>query len=266
MIKFFRNIRKTFINEGKTTKYIKYAIGEIVLVVIGILIALQINNWNEISKEKQLEALYLKNMLNDLKDQKNSIETQIDYEKSFFKASNTIIKNYQQDNTLKIDSMFFKHATILASRKTFIITDPTYTDLISSGNINVLKNVEFKKRLINYYQELKRIEKVIHNNNALLVDQNYLFNYNKIGYWYEPNIIEYDSTNNILDEGITIQNYQTELQDLSKKQLLKGENKLVFMNAIYLRNTIALGNFEFLKEIQYSTQSLITDLKKLNND
>ncbi len=46
MIKFFRNIRQNLLNEGKTTKYLKYAIGEIVLVVIGILIALQINNWN----------------------------------------------------------------------------------------------------------------------------------------------------------------------------------------------------------------------------
>jgi hypothetical protein len=46
MIKLFRNIRKNLLNEGKTTKYLKYAIGEIVLVVIGILIALSINNWN----------------------------------------------------------------------------------------------------------------------------------------------------------------------------------------------------------------------------
>ena len=47
MIKFFRKIRKNLLNEGKATKYFKYAIGEIILVVIGILIALRINNWNE---------------------------------------------------------------------------------------------------------------------------------------------------------------------------------------------------------------------------
>lgn len=50
MIKFFRNIRKSLLNEGKTSKYLKYALGEIVLVVIGILIALQISNWNEQKK------------------------------------------------------------------------------------------------------------------------------------------------------------------------------------------------------------------------
>ena len=47
MIKFFRHIRQNLIMENKTGKYLKYAVGEIVLVVIGILIALQVNNWNE---------------------------------------------------------------------------------------------------------------------------------------------------------------------------------------------------------------------------
>ena len=59
MIKFFRQIRQNLIMENKTGKYLKYAIGEIVLVVIGILIALQINNWNENRKEKQQEKAIL---------------------------------------------------------------------------------------------------------------------------------------------------------------------------------------------------------------
>ena len=50
MIKFFRKIRCDLIEKNKTRKYLKYAIGEIVLVVIGILISLQINNWNENQK------------------------------------------------------------------------------------------------------------------------------------------------------------------------------------------------------------------------
>ena len=53
MIKFFRQIRKTLINQNNMGKYFKYAIGEILLVVIGILIALQINIWNEQKKEQK---------------------------------------------------------------------------------------------------------------------------------------------------------------------------------------------------------------------
>ena len=64
MIKFFRKIRQNLLLENKTAKYFKYAIGEIVLVVIGILIALQINNWNEWDKESK-------------KEQKNSFKLKI---------------------------------------------------------------------------------------------------------------------------------------------------------------------------------------------
>ena len=60
MIKFFRNIRQTLIMENKTSKYLKYAIGEIVLVVLGILIALSINNWNEERKATNKEEFFLK--------------------------------------------------------------------------------------------------------------------------------------------------------------------------------------------------------------
>ena len=59
MIKFFRKIRQNLLSEGKTGKYLKYAFGEIVLVVIGILIALQINNWNEQRKERIQEKILI---------------------------------------------------------------------------------------------------------------------------------------------------------------------------------------------------------------
>ena len=55
MIKFFRKIRYDLMEKNKTGKYLKYAIGEIILVVIGILIALQINNWNEDRKRRAIE-------------------------------------------------------------------------------------------------------------------------------------------------------------------------------------------------------------------
>ncbi|MDG5492811.1 DUF6090 family protein [Psychroserpens sp. SPM9] len=66
MIKFFRKIRLNLLSEGNTSKYFKYAIGEIILVVIGILIALQINNWNDIRKEKNELKQYLAKISNNI--------------------------------------------------------------------------------------------------------------------------------------------------------------------------------------------------------
>ncbi len=58
MLKFFRKIRQKLIEEDNIRKYLLYAIGEIILVVIGILIALQVNNWNEKRKANQLASYY----------------------------------------------------------------------------------------------------------------------------------------------------------------------------------------------------------------
>ncbi|MET6992058.1 DUF6090 family protein [Sediminicola arcticus] len=66
MIKFFRKIRQNLISKGKTGKYLKYAVGEIILVVIGILIALQLNNWNESIKKKAEIKNVLVALRNDL--------------------------------------------------------------------------------------------------------------------------------------------------------------------------------------------------------
>jgi hypothetical protein len=65
MIKFFRKIRQNLLSEGQTGKYLKYAIGEIILVVIGILIALQLNDWNDSQKQLKLENEYYCRLLED---------------------------------------------------------------------------------------------------------------------------------------------------------------------------------------------------------
>mgnify|MGYP000188649675 CR=1 FL=1 len=78
MIKFFRKIRYNLMNENKTGKYFKYAIGEIILVVIGILIALSINNWNEGRKNDRKEALLIKNIIEDLNSDTAHINQALD--------------------------------------------------------------------------------------------------------------------------------------------------------------------------------------------
>jgi hypothetical protein len=240
-----------------------YALGEIVLVVIGILIALSINNWNETNKESKVEQNYLVNILNDLKDQNTSLEIQMANEKSYFEATSKLLKGYEANKDLVLDSTFFKTGSFLTARKTFVITDPTYTDLISSGNIILIKDIDFKNKLIEFYQELERIEKVIQNNNSFHVDQNYLSTYVKNGYYYQSDYISTYGNTTDIDEKMIIPSYETELQEISKKILSRDENKLTFINAIHMRHRIAVGHYILLKNIQVTTLALIKELEDL---
>ena len=109
MIKFFRHIRKSLIEQNKTGKYFKYAIGEIILVVIGILIALQINNWNESRKALQEEKDTIASL--KLEFQKNLIdlESNIGAIEAFINAGNVLLEhtgpNYKIGTLKNVDSL-----------------------------------------------------------------------------------------------------------------------------------------------------------------
>jgi hypothetical protein len=104
MIKFFRRIRKQLADDNKPLKYARYAIGEIALVVIGILIALSINNWNEDRKSKEMEhkmlkELYSTNVLN-IKDLERGIEMTSEAKKSCDLLIAHLTKNLDYNDSL----------------------------------------------------------------------------------------------------------------------------------------------------------------------
>ena len=100
MIKFFRKIRQNLLSEGKTGKYLKYAIGEIVLVVIGILIALQINNWNEQSKAKKSADIQLSQLYQNISDHLSLLKTLNEVVKNNLVSNQNLSEQFQQINPL----------------------------------------------------------------------------------------------------------------------------------------------------------------------
>jgi hypothetical protein len=93
MIKFFRKIRQNLLMENKTGKYLKYALGEIVLVVIGILIALSINNWNETRKDQQELRNILQNIATDMRVDALNLKDNLEYAKEENKRIKTFLNN-----------------------------------------------------------------------------------------------------------------------------------------------------------------------------
>ena len=147
MLKFFRKIRHNLLSEGKTTKYFKYAIGEIILVVIGILIALQINNWNEDKSQKDELKKALAQILNDLKQDKVQLTG---FQKSDTKRFNYLTKLANKEyNTVGLDSVFL----ILDNYFYFYKSNNSYSGLKSSGLFASMANHELKNDITSYYEQ-----------------------------------------------------------------------------------------------------------------
>ena len=97
MIKFFRKIRQQLLTENKFNKYILYAIGEIILVVIGILIALQINNWNEDRKAAIFEKKLLADIVPFIENNIWQLETSITHSKKYIKSAEIILDHIEEN-------------------------------------------------------------------------------------------------------------------------------------------------------------------------
>jgi hypothetical protein len=152
MIKFFRNIRKKLAAENKVAPYLRYAVGEIVLVVIGILIALQINNWNETRKFNSLKKVYINRLIDDLKQDTLQVNVLIDDLQNRQLIIETVINDLDtaKDGNFSIQAIenYFKDGWNMLD---FTPSASTYSDLSQTGNMNVFRNSELTDRIKNYY-------------------------------------------------------------------------------------------------------------------
>ncbi|GAA4816698.1 DUF6090 family protein [Litoribaculum gwangyangense] len=149
MIKLFRNIRKNLLTESKNIKYLKYAIGEIILVVIGILIALQINTWNEENKTKHLEIKILKELHSNLNIDLFGIQEDITSMDLIDKACKEVVTYLKTKD--KPDSTFNYLITALRVRPHF---DPNKSGygLLQSKGVEVISNDSLRNNISLLYE------------------------------------------------------------------------------------------------------------------
>lgn len=151
MIKFFRKIRQNLLKENKTGQYLKYAIGEIVLVVIGILIALQINNWNQ-AKAKVVKEIEL---LKGFKDQFENDVIEIDSSLAFYRGAKNsigIILNHLEDDLSYNDSLKFHFFTTTKYWMTSDLDNHVFETLKSIG-VDLISNQDIRNRIIKLYED-----------------------------------------------------------------------------------------------------------------
>jgi cell division protein FtsL len=160
MIKFFRKIRQQLLTENRFSKYFLYAIGEIILVVIGILIALQINNWNTNRKLSQQEASYLNRLIQENKSDILAFDAEI----VRLERNNQTIANFS--NAFKdrncSDSLLVKSARAFMAYGSlyprFTQSTSTYEDLSSTGNLGIIKDAELRDQIVAHYQGYQLVE------------------------------------------------------------------------------------------------------------
>lgn len=150
MIKFFRHIRQNLIQEGKTARYIKYAIGEIVLVMIGILLALQVSEWNTNRKRQQLEVQILNNIHNEFLENKEQLKLVKSFHVISYKSTTKLL------NLLPFDIIEIEIDSVVAlldntyNNWTFNPQQSTINSLINTSSFDLITNLELRKLLQNW--------------------------------------------------------------------------------------------------------------------
>ncbi len=153
MIPFFRKIRKKMADDNRPLKYMRYAIGEIVLVVIGILIALQINTWNQLGKDRiklRSNLIEIKESLdNDLKLMDAQLATL-----DFYENSGTYLLNFLLDKSEAVDSTQLKQSFLFAGLYIdFSLNSVPYEKLAKENKLELITNDSIVMVLSNFYKK-----------------------------------------------------------------------------------------------------------------
>lgn len=234
MIQLFRKIRLKFIQEKRIQNYLLYAIGEVILVVIGILLALQFNNWNIDKENKKKEEWYLINIVEDIEYQKADLKDIKDTYNSNVSIAKSILIDFKNYNSfIKIDGLNEKLNKLMNSDN-FPNINNTYQELVSSGQQNIISDKNLSIEIIDYY---------------LFCDDNYIDmkNDNNNIFYKEIHPVFY-SLSQIELEGLELKNDELNLlfnnevaNSFINKNLEDPKNILELLNA--LKSTILMYTY-----------------------
>ena len=236
MIKFFRHIRRSLINQNKMGKYFKYAIGEILLVVIGILIALQINNWNESQNRKVHNQVVLNNLVSEFTSNSMALDSSLTRLKEVIIALDSVL-HLMSNPEQKISQDNFE----VLLEDTF--TTPSWTpssyvleEMKSSGDLSNIENNDLKQALFKWEREFSAMKSMEHG-------------YDRYAEEYIEFITKYGSVRNLDAISGTI-------PGLTKSII--GRNELSLLKSLEFENRAE--NFYFLAD---RVRSDYEDLRKL---
>lgn len=234
MIKFFRRIRQNMIKENKAIKYVLYAVGEIVLVVIGILIALQININNEANKKRATELNYLKNIKTDLELSITDLDNVIATRKGQISSAKAILGHH---NGVPISNYveFNMQCVGIYSWEKYVLSDNTFQELLNSGNLALISNASIKNLLLSLdakYKAMKNGEE---------------------HFRYDTENLLYKAVYEKLDMDPTVRNFMYHVTNGAEGEnvLLNRKNFEKILSSLEHKNGMTMAAVEFARMVSY---------------
>lgn len=262
MIKFFRRIRYNLMSENKTGKYFKYAIGEIILVVIGILIALQINNWNTHRLEKIEEKVILQNIKKDLILELKNFERHSNSQLVFTESCKKIISTFNLEGRFIVTDSFLSRINDLFVRNSFIPNLTTFKTLENTGKIDLISNDKLKEKITIHAHDLEIFNENTTNNNTTLVDQ--LVNQSLIELsFFQANSFSISMKNNwdVTAWEVPEVNNRSFFKDELQRKLTIKDNALKLMNVVNFRLLLANVQLDYTARLEKQTNELLEAVK-----
>ncbi len=156
MLRFFRRIRQRLLTNNKFSKYLLYAVGEILLVVIGILIALQVDGWNEERKLREEEKILLSQLKDDFSVNLEQLDNKIAIRKILIHSAKELLTNFDDPKSANKDSVISK----LGNLGLTLTFDPIDNNLVASGKISIIQNQELKTLLTKWTTDVIQVQEV----------------------------------------------------------------------------------------------------------
>ena len=149
MIQFFRKIRQSLLAQGKTGKYLKYAIGEVVLVMIGILLALQVNEWNKERIRQKSEQVIIEQLITDLSKSQYELEEEISRHLRQAREYSQVLRIFWKT---ELPDNIEDHIRSRAGSRVYSPVMGTAHSLINSGRLDILSSKELKSDIVTYVE------------------------------------------------------------------------------------------------------------------
>ncbi len=143
---------------------------DFVIVVLGVFLGLQVSNWNEAAADRRAESAYLSQLQGDLQRIEGQVREQVVFEQFQARLAVTMGDVIADDRTPQRNLRIATGLTQLTMRRTLRTESPTFTDLQSSGNLEIISDAELRAEIISYFFAARRFEAVIDKNNGYFVD------------------------------------------------------------------------------------------------